>query len=223
MTVQLESNPEVPSGAYTKRNFVWCIAHILLGPFFSFWMRTRAIGLENIDNTQGGIFLINHQSFLDPLITAVRLRRPVSYLARDSLFRVPLIGTILRLTYVIPISRTAFRGSSIRQAVERLEQGFLVGMFPEGTRSSGTNVQQFRAGFLALIRRSQVPVYPVAIHGADKAMPKGSWFVRPAAITVTYGKPYTPEQVQELLESHDDKAFAEIMRSRVTELLTGSE
>ena len=223
MDEPLELDTDSSPRAYTKRNFVWCFIHVVLWPFFSFWMRTRAIGLENVDNTKGGIFLINHQSFLDPLITAVRLRRPVSYLARDSLFRVPVIGAILRITYVMPISRTAFRGSSIRQAVERLEKGFLVGMFPEGTRSSGKNVQTFRPGFLALVRRSNVPVYPVAIHGADKAMPRGAWFIRPAAITVTYGEPLQPEQIREMLESSDDKTFAEIMRSRVAALLTDDE
>ena len=140
---------------------------------------------------------MNHQSFLDPLFVGVRLTRPLAYLARDSLFRIPFIGWVCRLTHVIPISRTAFRASSIRTAMDRLKQGFLVGIYPEGTRSSGAP-KEFRPGFLALVRRAEVPVYPVAVVGADRAMPRNAWFIRPVKVTVVYGKALTAEQHQRL-------------------------
>ncbi|MCP4509038.1 MAG: 1-acyl-sn-glycerol-3-phosphate acyltransferase, partial [Fuerstiella sp.] len=120
-----------------RRTITWLVIHAILYLPFRLWCRTVVIGRENIDNTQGGIFIVNHQSFLDPLLVGIRLRRPLSYLARDSLFKLPFIGWICRNMHVIPISRTAFRGSSIRTAIERLKQGFLVGIYPEGTRSSG--------------------------------------------------------------------------------------
>ena len=173
-------------------------------------------GLENIDNTKGGLLLVNHQSFLDPLLAALSLTRPVSYLARDSLFKLPVLGWLLRHTYVIPISREAARGGSIRLALERLEQGYLIGIFPEGTRSSGTEVRVFRPGFLAVVRRTNQPVYPVGIVGSDRVMPRGAWFIRPGRIQVVYGTPFTPDEMASW-QSSDDAAFCELARQRVSE------
>ena len=174
--------------------------------------------MENLDNTKGGVFLINHQSLLDPIMAAVLLSRPVSFLARDSLFRIPVLGWILRRTYVIPISREAARGGSIRTAIERLHQGFLVGMFPEGTRSSGNDVSRFRPGFLAVVRRTNQPVYPVGIAGTDTCLPRGAWFVRPCRVKVVYGPPLSPEEIQQLHDSgRDDAELCELVRLKVAE------
>lgn len=200
-----------------RRNLVWNLIHLLVYIPLRCWVRTRVVGRENLIDDQGGVMIANHQSFLDPLFVAVRLRRPVSYLARDSLFKVPVVGWIVRNTYVIPISRTAFRGGSIRTALQRLSSGFLVGIYPEGTRSSG-EPSRFKPGFLSLVRRTDVPVYPVAIIGADKAMPRGAWFVRPAAVTVVYGKPLTAEERDLLQHGDDDKALAQMMRDKVAAL-----
>ncbi|MEZ6062070.1 MAG: lysophospholipid acyltransferase family protein [Planctomycetaceae bacterium] len=209
--------PDQAPHAYLKRGLVWRMVHVATSLFTHSWLRLSVTGRENIDNTRGGILLFNHQSFLDPLLAAVRLSRPVSYLARDSLFVIPVVGWILRNTYVTPLNRTAFRGSSIRQALERLESGFLVGVFPEGTRTPDGEVKAFRPGFLSLVRRSDVPIYPVGISGADKAMPRGAWFVRPARITIHYGAPLTAAECEQLRENRNEKAAAELARQRVME------
>jgi len=205
-----------------RRNLVWLIIHCIVYLPLRIWCRTRVIGHENIDPDRGGILLINHQSYLDPLFVAVRLTRPVSYLARDSLFKVPFIGWVCRNTYVIPISRTAFRGSSIRKALDRLETGFLVSIYPQGTRCAGAP-EEFRPGFLSLVRRSDAPVYPVAIVGADKAMPKGAWFIRPKTVTVVYGAALSPEERESLCSLGDDKQAAALACSKVRALYESVE
>ncbi|MEJ7595824.1 MAG: lysophospholipid acyltransferase family protein [Planctomycetaceae bacterium] len=197
-------------------NLVWRTLHWPCWALCRTWLRVGCSGLENIDHTKGGLLLVNHQSFLDPLLAAVWLTRPVSYLARDSLFKVPVLGWLLRHTKVIPISREAARGGSIRLALERLEQGFLIGIFPEGTRSSGTEVRTFRPGFLAMVRRTNQPVYPVGIAGSDRAMPRGAWLIRPGKIQIVYGTPFTAEEMARL-QSGDDAAFCELARQRVSD------
>ncbi len=197
-------------------NRLWRTLHWPCWALCRTWLRVNCSGLENIDSTKGGLLLVNHQSFLDPLLAALWLTRPVSYLARDSLFKLPVLGWLLRSTYVIPISREAARGGSIRLALERLTEGFLIGIFPEGTRSSGTEVRVFRPGFLAMVRRTNQPVYPVGIVGADRVMPRGAWFIRPGKIQVVYGTPFTPEEMAGV-QSGDDAAFCELARQRVSE------
>ena len=179
------------------------------------WIRLEIRGAENIRNDRGGLLLINHQSFLDPLLVAVLISRPVSYLARDSLFRVPLLGWLMRNTHVIPISRESVRGGSIRTAIDRLEEGYLVGIYPEGTRSSGETVQKFRPGFLALARRTTQPIYPVAIAGSDRALPKGAWLIRPCRIRVVFGEPLSESDRQQLHDNKDEQALAALARERV--------
>jgi 1-acyl-sn-glycerol-3-phosphate acyltransferase len=196
-------------------SWLWRLIRIPFWLFCKSWVRLRVVGREHIDNNRGGLFLVNHQSFLDPLFVAVFLGRPVSYLARDSLFRVPVLGWILRNTYVIPISREAARGGSIRVALERLESGFLVGIFPEGTRTSDGKVGDFRPGFLALARRTQQPIYPVGIVGADRIMPRNSNWIRPGRVDVVIGAPFTPSERQQLHDSIDDGELCRMARSRV--------
>lgn len=203
--------------AVLQRNWLW---RLLQPPFWLFcrsWLRLNATGQEHLDHTRGGLLLINHQSFLDPMLAAVLLQRPVSYLARDSLFRVPIVGWILRRTYVIPISREAVRGGSIRTALERLEAGFLVGIFPEGRRESGNTVRAFRPGFLALARRTTQPIYPVAIAGADQALPRGGRMIRPCRIQIVYGPPLTDAERRQFLQEHDDAVLAELARQKVAD------
>ena len=198
-----------------QANLLWRLVRVPFWLFCKSWVRLRVVGREHIDSARGGLFLVNHQSFLDPLFVAVFLGRPVSYLARDNLFRIPVLGWILRKTHVIPISREAARGGSIRLALERLESGFLVGIFPEGTRTSDGKVGDFRPGFLALARRTQQPIYPVGIVGADRVMPRSSNWIRPGRVDIVFGAPFTPAELHQLHDSNDDGALCRLARSRV--------
>jgi 1-acyl-sn-glycerol-3-phosphate acyltransferase len=201
-----------------RPNVVWRLLKVFLTPFFRLWVRTHAIGTENIDDTQGGLLLLNHQSFLDPLAAGVHLKRPISFLAREELFKVPVVGWVLRKTYTVSVSQTAFRGSSIRGAIDHMHQGFLVGVFPEGERTSGP-VKKFNRGFLALVRRVDLPIYPVGIVGADDLMPVGAAVIRPGKVTVVYGKPLNKEERELLLTGQDDKELTEMMRQRVADCM----
>ena len=139
--------------------------------------------------------MINHQSYLDPLLVGLPLQRPISYLARDSLFQAPVVGWILRNTYVMPINRESASTASLREAIRRLKHGFLVGIFPEGTRTETGEIGELKPGFLALMRRADVPVYPVGIAGAFQAFPLGAWFLRPATVRVVFGEAFTAEEL----------------------------
>jgi len=209
------SPPADSSPHPTRRNIVWLTLQYIMRVVFMFWLRFQVRGLENIPMTGGGLVLINHQSFLDPPLVALALQRPVSYLARDSLFRVPVIGWILRSTCVMAINRDAASTASIRMALQRMNDGFLVGLFPEGTRSNDGNVGEFKPGFISLIRRSNVPVYPVGIAGTHEAMPRGGVRFWPQKVRVVYGKQLCPDEVSRLsVKGNEDKLIA-FVRSAV--------
>lgn len=204
-----------PADPAREWNLIWVCLRWLLRLFCASWLRVSFSGVENLDLKKGGLLLINHQSYLDPLVAGVWLPRPVSYFARDSLFRIPLLGALLRRTFVIPISREAARGGSIRAGLGRLNEGFLVGMFPEGTRSDDGVVGTFRPGFLAIARRTNQPLYPVGVAGSAARLPRGALWIRPGRVHVVFGKPFSLEERQQLLDSKDDRASCEMIRGRV--------
>src|SRR5690242_1570961 len=105
MTTTLPDLAEHAAENPTRRNWLWYISQGIVGVFFGIWLGFRARGTEKIPATGGGLVVVNHQSFIDPMVVGLPLRRPISFLARDSLFRVPVLGWILRNTYVKPISR----------------------------------------------------------------------------------------------------------------------
>ena len=148
-----------------RPNFLWRFLRGLTRFALPLWFRLRARGIEKIPSHGPALLVINHQSFLDSMLVGTPLARPISFLARDSLFRVPVVGWILKNTYVMPVNRQAASSSSLRLATERLKQGFLVGIFPEGTRSSDGQIGPLKPGFIALIRRVDAPVIPVGIAG----------------------------------------------------------
>ncbi len=196
------------------RNIHWRIFQAAMQIVFCFWLRYRARGIDRLPVQGGALLLINHQSFLDPLLVGLPLRRPVSFLARDSLFRVPVIGWILRNTYVMPINRDAASTASLREAIRRLKHGFYVGIFPEGTRTETGEVGVLKPGFLALMRRADVPVYPVGIAGAFEALPKRAKFLRPVKVRVVYGEMFTAEELA-TKGADGEKALLARIRDRI--------
>ncbi|MBI1313226.1 1-acyl-sn-glycerol-3-phosphate acyltransferase [bacterium] len=206
-------DPPLPNP--TRRNVVWLTLQFVLRLVFAAWLRYRARAIENLPIEGGGLVLVNHQSFLDPLLAGLPLRRPISYLARDNLFRVPVVGWILRKTYVIPINRDAASTASLRNALRRMEHGFLVGVFPEGTRSVDDNIGEFKPGFVSLIRRAKVPVYPVGIAGAGDALPRGGFRLFCPPVRVVFGAPLCEERLAELRVKGREEELIQFARDAV--------
>ena len=197
-----------------RRNWVWLGFQVVLRLVFAVWLRYRALGHQHLNVPGGMLLVINHQSFLDPLMVGLPLARPVSFLARDNLFRVPFIGWVLRNTYVLPINREAASTGALREMIARLRAGFWVGIFPEGTRSTDGTLSELKPGFLALLRRADVPVCPVGIAGTGQALGRGAWFLRPTKVRVIFGEPIPRELIQEALKQGDETLLA-LIRDRL--------
>jgi 1-acyl-sn-glycerol-3-phosphate acyltransferase len=196
-------------------NSVWRFLRALARIAFAVWLRLRVRGRENLPSHGAALLLINHQSHLDSMLVGTPINRPISYLARDSLFRVPIVGWILKHTYTTPLNREAASSSSIRAATDRLKHGFLVGIFPEGTRSTDGQIAPLKPGFIALLRRADVPVIPVAVAGSGAAFPRQAWFVRPKPCRVVFGEPIPAATLAPLCERGNEEALLEEVRRRM--------
>ncbi|MCS7166980.1 MAG: lysophospholipid acyltransferase family protein [Gemmatales bacterium] len=123
--------------------------------------------------SQGGLLVIaNHQSFLDPILVGMGVRRRMLYLARKTLFHNPFFSRLIQSYGAIPIDQEKPTTEGIRTAVELLRQGEGVVIFPEGERTPHGQMLELKPGVTLLVRRGQVPVLPVGIAGAFEVWPR---------------------------------------------------
>lgn len=149
----------------------------------------HAYGIHNVPSTGGVLLASNHQSYLDPVLLAARLSRPVSYFARSDLFDNRYFGALIRALHAFPVHRGRGDKAAIEQAIRRLREGFMLNMYPEGTRTRDGELQPIQRGIALVVRRAKVPVLPAAVHGSFDAWPKGQKLFHAHPIRVAYGRP----------------------------------
>jgi 1-acyl-sn-glycerol-3-phosphate acyltransferase len=138
--------------------------------------KLRISGRENIRAGQVYVIVSNHQSLADiPLLSHLRL--DTKWLAKVELFRVPLVGWMMRMAGDVPVDRSAPRqgARAMLRCAKHLRQGCSVVFFPEGGRSLDGDVQAFNEGAFQLAIREQVPILPLVVEGTGKALPSQTW------------------------------------------------
>jgi len=152
--------------------FWWTDAVIALNPCWD----VKVSGLENIDYHKRYVVVSNHQSLAD-IVLMYKTRMQFKWVAKDSLFKIPVLGWNMLLARHIRLRRGDF--SSIkkvyREAGEWLRNGVSVVFFPEGTRSDNHEMGTFQNGAFKLAIKEKVPILPIMIEGTKNAIPKGSW------------------------------------------------
>ncbi|MFA5252877.1 MAG: lysophospholipid acyltransferase family protein [Phycisphaerae bacterium] len=195
--------------------FMWCwLCRIFCMLFF----HPRPFNLSRIPKKGGFLLLSNHQSFLDPMLNANPITRPCCFAARDTLFNVPIFGTMLHTVNAIPIKRGQADLTAMRMFVERLKDGYGLVLYPEGTRTLDGKIAEIKPGFSLLARRANVPIIPSVIDGAYECWPKKKKLFSPGKVYVNYGLPIPPEKVAELGDREFAKYLTKILRDMQTEL-----
>jgi 1-acyl-sn-glycerol-3-phosphate acyltransferase len=134
------------------------------------------------------ILASNHASFLDPPLIGSAATRAIHYLARDSLFRFPGFGWLLRSWNSVPVDRDRGGASGIKTMLALLESNAAIIVFPEGTRTMDGRLQPARSGVGLLVVKSGAPVVPVRVLGTYEAFGRHVRFPRPRQLTVHFGE-----------------------------------
>jgi 1-acyl-sn-glycerol-3-phosphate acyltransferase len=149
---------------------------------------------EKIPAVGPAVIAANHPSYLDPILLSLQVKRPIRFMAWDALFRVPLLGALMRLFGAFPVDVSPGGGrSAYDTARELIEAGDLVGIFPEGRRSrTGWMEPELRAGAARLAIETGAPLVPATIRGAFRAWPHFRALPGLATIRVRYHDPIDP-------------------------------
>jgi 1-acyl-sn-glycerol-3-phosphate acyltransferase len=151
--------------------------------------RIRATGLENVPGEGPAILASNHISLFDPPVVGAPIRRPIHFMAKTELFRIPGFGALIRGLNAHPVDRSGSDAAALRLALRILGDGGVLLLFPEGTRGDGRTLQRAQAGTGMLAALSGAPVVPVYVTGTGQVLPKGAVMPRVARISVAYGPP----------------------------------
>jgi 1-acyl-sn-glycerol-3-phosphate acyltransferase len=172
-----------------KRSALWLLGQVLCRMFTTLWFDLKVYGLEHVPKTGGLLLVANHQSYLDPVLVSVRLDRPVGFFAKSELFENPYMGWLIRSLHAFPVRRGKGDRAALQAAVEKLKQGAVVNVYPEGTRTEDGEIREILPGVALIVKRSGVPMVPVVVHGSFQSWPKGSKLFHPHPIKVMYGPP----------------------------------
>ncbi|WP_099025019.1 lysophospholipid acyltransferase family protein [Mycolicibacterium palauense] len=174
----------------------WLFKYIFMGPLLSLLGRPKVEGLEHLPNDGPAILASNHLAVADSFYLPLVVRRRITFLAKKEYFTgTGLKGKLTKWFYTVagqvPIDRTDADSAhaALTTAARILDQGKLLGMYPEGTRSPDGRLYKGKTGLARLALESGVPVIPVAMIGTDVVNPPGSKMWRFGQVTVRFGKP----------------------------------
>jgi 1-acyl-sn-glycerol-3-phosphate acyltransferase len=157
------------------------------------WFRLELRGVENIPREGGLIITPNHQTYADPPLVTIPVRRRVYYMAWNKLFGVPVLGRLIRLLRAFPVDIYSNDPGAVREARRLLQEGAAVMIFPEGGRSFDGTLGHFKLGAFRLAVKLDAMVLPVTISGGFEAWPPQRALPRRGRMTITYHPPLRAE------------------------------
>ena len=146
-------------------------------------VRVKAKGLNNILN-EPAIYAANHASQLDIPIICTRVNRPMFFIGKIELKKVPILSQYIKVVGMILVDRKNRERAmaSMRTAIQDIKGGKSIAAFPEGTRTKTGELLPFKKGVFTISKEGRIPIVPIAVIGSAKALASGSFFMRPATV-----------------------------------------
>ncbi|MBI3900606.1 MAG: (d)CMP kinase, partial [Chlamydiia bacterium] len=186
--------------------------------FFKIFFRLKVYGIEHVQ-TGPAILAANHTSHFDPPVLSASCPEEVFFLAKASLFQVPILGRLIRLLNARPVSGTSTDAATFREIIHLLQSGKKVILFPEGTRSPDGNLQSLERGLGFIANKARSPILPAYIDGTFSAWPLGKKFPKLfGQIRVVFGPPIDWEDFEGLEKRDLEKKLTERTEQAIHDL-----
>lgn len=178
------------------------------------------IGHENVPKDQAVLYIGNHRSFFDILLTYVHCPDLTGYIAKKEMEPIPLLSTWMRYLHCLFLDRKDIKEGmkTILTAIEKVKNGISICIFPEGTRNKGNNELEllpFHEGSFKIATKSGCPIIPMAISNSAEIFENHFPKIKPCKVVVEYGKPIYPEQ----LSKEDKKRLGAYTQGIILEML----
>lgn len=202
------------------KHALFVVTRFFVVPLLRLVVRLRIRGLNNVPTRGGAIVICNHVGWFDPLLLLCASPRPILFMAKEEIFKVRIVRGFALQAGAFPVKRGRPDRTALRHAQSRLNDGLLVGMFPEGTRSLTGGLKAPFDGASLVALRSGAPIIPCAVVGAEVLPGSGlrgrKRFVYPR-ITAVFGEPFMLDGVSadgsnRSLEDLTDAMMIEIAR-----------
>jgi 1-acyl-sn-glycerol-3-phosphate acyltransferase len=200
-------------------NCVYFLGWTFFRAIYATYFRWRVYNPERVPLAGPVILASNHASFLDPPLVGAGVKRGINYLARDTLFRFPGVGWLLRHWNSVPVDREGGGAAGLKAILDRLLAGGAIILFPEGTRTRDGKLQPARSGIGLAVVKSNAPVVPVRVFGTYEAYGRHIRFPRPHRIAVKYGRPMSFEKPRAEAKACSKARLKEIYREVADEIM----
>ncbi len=174
----------------------WTSYHLLkwsvVSPLLHTYFRIHIHGANNVPQSGGLIAVSNHASYFDPPILSNCVGRPVAFMAKEELFKIPVFKQGIKLYGAYPVKRSSGDRTALRAAMTAIDSGWIAAVFLQGTRSADARITDPKLGAAWIAAKAQAPLLPVSLWGTEKILTKGSSFPKPVALTVRIGEVIPP-------------------------------
>lgn len=195
--------------------------YILKFLFAVFFIKYEIEGEENLEylvqNKAGAVFASNHISNLDPVLYMLVQAVNIRFLAKNSLFRVPVLGWCIRKCGQLSVNRSAADSRAIRSAIDYINKGQVLCIFPEGTRSATGELLPGKPGCAMIACKTKAVVVPSAIWGSHEILPKKAYLPRLSKVKIKIGKPIFFDELYSRLgsEGEDEREVYNLMTDKI--------
>jgi len=208
---------------FRSMKFSYCLVYTLARLFFKVFFRLRIYGEKHM-HSGGGLVMANHCSLYDPPVLSISCPEEVHFLAKASLFRVPLLGPLIRLLNSHPVSHSASDMRVLREMIQLLRAKKKLIIFPEGKRSEDGKLQSFEKGLFFLAKSTKSTVFPAYLQGTFDAWPIYQKFPHIfGKMVCVFGSSIEWDYFEELPKEETEKVFNEQCSKAIEELRTWLE
>lgn len=204
-------NPDVKSrSSLAIVNWAFRVVLFLSG------VSVTVLGEENVPKDEAVLYIGNHRSYFDVIMTYVRVPRPTGYMAKVGMLRVPSLSTWMKYLHCIFLDRSNIKAGmqSILSAIEKVKSGISICIFPEGTRNRTDDVLlEFHDGSFKIAEKTGCPVVPMSINNAAAIWEDHLPWIRKAHVVIEYGKPIYVRDLDREQKRHLSAAVQDVIRT----------